>query len=127
MFYLIFCHNWISGLAAAFKNCFFGGLPALSTFDAVGEAPGKASPPGELGPNLANIIIRLPPIPFQCCNDSPCIYSHLANCVMQSHRGNTIVHAPASPNFCLGGVATCKNPASHGARCHDIITFFHGR
>ncbi len=30
-----------------------------------------------------------PPNPFWRCNDSPCIYSHVANQVMQSHGDNT--------------------------------------
>jgi hypothetical protein len=38
----------------------------------------------------ANTVIRIiPPIPFQHCNDSPRIYSCMANWTMQLHWGNT--------------------------------------
>ena len=42
---------------------------------------------GELRPNAINVIRPPPPIPPPQCNDLPCIYSLVANQVMQSHGG----------------------------------------
>jgi len=80
-FLITFRHNWICGLAVAFKNYFLGCLPArLKIIPKTGDV-------GELRPNANNVIRPPPPIPPPCCNDSPCVYSLVANQAMQSHGG----------------------------------------
>ena len=84
-FLVTFRHNRICGLAVAFKNIVFGGLPAV---------PKKSRNRGVLGElcqtsqNANNVIIPPPQCPSMS-DDSPCIYSLVANQAMQSHGGNT--------------------------------------
>ena len=81
-FLVTFCHNRICGLAVAFKNNILGCLPALL------KIIPKMGDVDKLRPNTNNVITP-PPILSLLCNDLPCIYSLVANQVMQSHGGNT--------------------------------------
>ena len=81
-FFVTFHHNQICDLAVAFKNYFWGCLPALL------KIIPKTGDVGELRPN-ANNVIRPPPILPLLYNDSLCIYSFVVNQVMQLHGGNT--------------------------------------
>ena len=116
LFLITFRHNRICGLAVAFKKYFLGGLPAL---------PKKSRNRGVLGElrqtsrNANNVIRPPPPRSPSASDDSPCIYSLVANQAMQSHGDNTSA-CDCIARFSPWGDFHIKIVLTTHARGHDI-------
>jgi hypothetical protein len=115
-------HNRICGLAVAFKNNFLGVFPRFQK---------KSQNQGVLGElrqtsQNANNVIRPPPRSPSASDDSPCIYSLVANQAMQSHGGNTSA-CDCITRFSPWGDFHIKIVLATHAEGHDFLPFFHRR